>query len=83
MHNHTRRTRPFGRARAIPGKHAKVAPRPDHAGKAVRRIAVTALLSSLAVGSAAGASYAASTGHATTHHPVAIGPTTTNDRWMY
>jgi hypothetical protein len=82
MHTHARRTRPSVRVRSIPGKHAKVAPRTDQPGKAARRIVVTALLGSLAVGSAATAEYAAASGHATTHHPAAIGPTT-NDRWMY
>jgi hypothetical protein len=83
MQSHTQKMRLAGRARYAPGKHAKPAAQPDPAGKAAHRIVVTALLGTLAVGSAAAASYGTAAGHASTNHQVAAAPTSSSVPWMY
>jgi len=83
MQTHTSKMRSPLRPLAAPGKHARCSARSDSPGKRARRILVTALLlGGLAVGSAATAEYATAPGHASVHHPSAVG-SDGNVAWMY
>jgi hypothetical protein len=82
MQTHTWTTHSALRVRALPGKHAKGASRPDSPGKTANKILITALLlGSLAAGSAAVSEYAVAASHANAHHHAAA-PIVQNP-WMY